>query len=448
MAEVRQTARDLRAVVARRVGTGRRVALLSGDATLRTLLEQNRCTVLADPPGFAELSAFAPQVVVGFDGLLAEGARGVEALRAAAPEAELVLSFANPAAASTLVRALAGESTPAAASELDVRAWLRASGWVVESRDPIVTGVGTGRLSADTESALRGLFEQLHPDAAADRFVVVARRGVEPSPVDRVAGLTTLIVAGAELHALEGTLKSIAGQLHQPLDVLVATSRAAVEVEPLCAPLKGRAGFSVSVLEGAGHDPLEATNAALVRARGQYLGCLEAGELLDRAHVGGLVDALKNGTVAWALSGAPGLEGPFALHAWLDAAAVHRGRWLVDRERLGAFSLSFAAGLPLAEAVLFARLAALFTPAVVGKITLDSPRRPASSVTEVLSATGARPLRSLTDALRAPAQVELVEVLLERLSARSGTAAQLVRRVIDAARDARQRAADDRRSAQ
>ena len=135
-------------------------------------------------------------------------------------------------------------------------------------------------------------------------------------------------------------------------------------------------------------DPLARTNFGLSRARGQFICCLEAGELLERNHLSSLVRRLGTGTEAWALSSAPvELGRRFELKRWLEAGAVQRGRYLVDRERLGSFPLQFAEGLALGEAMLFCRLAALFAPAVTGEApTLDSQRTVSSSPAALLEA--------------------------------------------------------------
>src|SRR5512141_2478923 len=117
-----QTAADLRSLVARRVGAKRRVAALAADAPLAAALEANGCTVLM-APSLDALKDFRPEVVVACDGLLsAEG--GLAVLGDAAPEAELVFSFANAASASVLLGALEGHSPPPTVSEQDVAAAL------------------------------------------------------------------------------------------------------------------------------------------------------------------------------------------------------------------------------------------------------------------------------------------------------------------------------------
>lgn len=194
-----QTVGDLRTLVARRVGVKKRVALLSGDAALVAALEGNQCTVLVDPDSLEAVEAFRPECVVGFDGLLSEGPKGLEGLRRVAPDAEVVLSFANAASASVVVQAATGGDVHAAWSEASVRDWLRSCGYVVASRDVVLGGHQPSALSADVEASLRQWLEQVNPHAAADRFLVVARRGVEASPVAREAGLTSVVVCGDDV---------------------------------------------------------------------------------------------------------------------------------------------------------------------------------------------------------------------------------------------------------
>ena len=122
-----QTVGDLRTLVTRRAGLRRKVALLAADPGLSQALEQNGCTVLADPASLDEVTAFAPQVVVAFDGFAADGGEGFRKLAQAAPGAELVFSFANASSASVLIRALLGVQ-PGADLQRARRAHLAARG--------------------------------------------------------------------------------------------------------------------------------------------------------------------------------------------------------------------------------------------------------------------------------------------------------------------------------
>lgn len=451
-----QTVGDLRTLVTRRAGLRRRVALLAADPGLAQALEQNGCTVLVDPPSLEAVKEFGPAVVVAFDGFAAEGGDGFRKLAQAAPGAELVFSFANASSASVLIRALLGVSPAPTCSERDVRTWLREAGFVVKARDVVVSPHLSSGLSADTEAALRQLLEQLNPDAAADRLLLVGQRGAEASPPERVAGLTSVILSGGDdAGALEGTLRSVAGQLQRPLELLVISSLSEQRLDELARAAKGRAGLDLVLVGDAPADPLVRTNFGLSRARGQYVCCLEAGELLDRSHLSSLVGRLSTGTEAWALSSPPVEVGRrFELKAWLEQGAVQRGRYLVDRERLGTFPLHFAEGLALGEALLFCRLVALFPPAwAATPCTLDSPRAVSAAPGELLQAMKARPLRTITalDAqLREPPPIEIGAVLQERLAGKSevagrlfGQALDLVERVRHAAEKARAAAKDE-----
>ena len=451
-----QTVGDLRTLVTRRAGLRRKVALLAADPGLSQALEQNGCTLLVDPDSLEAVTAFHPDVVVAFDGFAAEGAEGFRKLAQAAPGAELVFSFANASSASVLIRALLGVSPAPTCSERDVRTWLREAGFVVSARDVVVTPHVSSGLSADTEAALRQLLEQFNPDAAADRLLLVGKRGAEASPPERIAGLTSVILSGGDdAGALEGSVRSVTGQLQSPLELLVISPLSEQRLDEVARSAKGRAGLNLVLVGDAPADPLVRTNFGLSRARGQYVCCLEAGELLDRSHLSSLVSRLTAGTEAWALSSPPVDVGRrFELKTWLDQAAVQRGRYLVDRERLGTFPLHFAEGLALGEAMLFCRLVALFPPAwTPSPCTLDSPRTVSAASGELLEAMRARPLRTILplDAqLQPPAPIDVGEVLHERITGRSevagrlfGQALDLVERLRQAAEQARADAKDE-----
>lgn len=436
---------DLRTLVTRRAGLKRRVALLVPDEAMRASLEQNGCTVLVDPPSVESLAEFAPDVVVAFDGFASERAESFKRLASSVPQAELIFSFANSAAAGLLLRGLLGVTPSPASSERDVRSWLTSAGYVVRSRDVVVMPHVSVPLSADTEAALRQVFEQLNPEAAADRLLLVATRGIEASQADRTKGLTSVIVSAADdVGALEGTVRSIAGQLRKPLELIVVSPLPEFELDSAFRTVRGRAGLELVVKGGVVGDSLARTNVGLELARGQYVACVEAGELLERSHLSTLVKRLEEGTAAWALSGDVGTR--FELRAWLEAGAVHRSRYVVDRERIGSFAYLFAEGVELAEAMMFCRLAALFPPSwLPGPSTVDVTRVVKSEPAALREVLAARPLRTLSSIdLRAPEPVDLVEEVQTRVTARSETAGkwfvrgrELVDRVRDAAEKAR-----------
>ncbi len=427
-----QTVGNLRTLVTRRAGVRRKVALLVPDAELVQALEHNQCTVLVDPPSLDELTAFGPDVVLAFDGFLSQGVSGLHAVTRAVPQAEVMVCFANSSSASLLIRSLQGLAPTPSSSETQVCSWLAEAGLVVKARDVVVTAHVNTALCADTEAALRQLFEQLNPDAAADRLLLVAKPGVDViSAKENIPGLTSVVVSALDdVTALEGTLRSLLGQLQRPLEVVVVSSLPQAQLEEAVARAKTTSGIEVQTRGQAPSDALAQTNIGLELARGQYVCAVEAGELLERAHLSALVSRLAQGTEAWALSSPPHEMGArFELKQWLDAGMVHRGRFVVDRSRLGTFPLRFAEGVEWAEAILFCRLAALFSPAwSAGPCTLDSERRVPSSSRALVQAMVGRPLRTvetLEAQLRELKPVELNEVLQQRMAQHSPTAGKL-----------------------
>ncbi len=417
-----QSVADLRTLVARRAGVGRRVVVLASDGPLVSVLEQNQCTVLADPSSLQDLTAFAPEVVVAFDGLVSEGVVAFEAIAAAAPQATLLFSFAHAASASGALQALVGAPQVRAQSEREVRAGLARAGYVVESRDIVVVPHAPSGLSADTEAALRQLFEQLNPDAAIDRLLVVAVRGAPVAEVERVPGLISVIVSsGTDLPPLEGTLAALAGQARGPLEVLVASALPHELFDRAVSRLRARASLDVHRVETAASDSAGRTNAGLARARGQYVAFLEAGELVGPLHLASLHATLEASTAAWAIASPPSLAPPFALVRWLEAGVVPRARWLIDRARLGPFALTFAEGTPLAEHLLFTRLALLFPPALASTGPSDSLPTSVHATDDLRAKLAGRPLQTLTSLealfVHEPLAVQLEQRVTERLEA-------------------------------
>ncbi len=413
MATTGQSVGDLRTLVTRRVGSQRRVALLGTDGGLLRGIEANGCTVLVDPASTEEMTAFQPDVVVAFDGFAQDdGAGAFDLLARSLPQAELVFSFANAASATAAIGALTGATPTRALAERDVRQWLRSAGFVVTSRDLVVVPHAPSGLSADTEAAFRQLFEQLNPDAAVDRVLYVARRGVVASPADRTPGLLSVVVSsGPTVSALATTLVSLGNQPQRPLEVVVASPLSLEQTDSVFAKLRARPGISVVTVASTSADWAERTNAGIAAAQGQYLACLEAGDTVSPSHFGPLVQALAAGTRAWALGFVAGTSPltTFSLANWLRAEMVHRQALVVDRDRVATFPLSFAEGVDGAEAMRFARLAALFEPEwrlppMPGvECGRAQPTSDADAVQTVLAVTRTRPLRvlrSLTDWLQ------------------------------------------------
>lgn len=341
-----QTAHDLRSLVVRRAGRQRRVALLSSDAALARAIEANGCTVLVDPEGALALGEFEPDVVVGLDGIAAPDALAL--ISGAVPSAELVFSCANSGAAGGLIAQLTGREAQQGQSEAQVRAWLASAGYEIAACDRVVVPFQPSGLALDAEAALRALLEQLNPEAAADRWLWVCKPGAAKRDGARVAGLLSAVVFDGP--GRETTLAALERQSQKPLEV-------------------------VSTLEAA---------------RGQYLAQLMPGDTLSRDHFARLVAALQRGVSAWALES---VEAPLEA---LARGAVDCCGYVVDRERLGPFSMTLPRGAPAAEAVLFARLAALFPATLVaGGPSFERAQKPAP-IAEALTALRTRPLRVLT----------------------------------------------------
>ncbi len=410
-----QTAADLRSLVARRVGLKKKVVLLGSDPQLVRALEGNGCTVLADPESLPALTAFAPDAIVAFDGFAREGgAENFAAVTQAAPNADVVFSFANASSASSLLQALVGKPPPPALAEPDVRGWLQQAGLHIVSRDVVIGPHQSTGLAVDAEAQLRQLLEQLNPDAGAERLLLVARRTGAEAAIAKEPGLLSIVVSSAgELSALQGTLASLGAQPQRPMQVVVVTSGNLEEAQRLSGLQAERHGFAVEVLGSGSADFAVRTNKGLTRARGQYVAFLEAGDSVERIHFRQLMKSLDAGTSAWVIARLkqPGVVLPqalFSLPDWLQARATARCAVLIDRLRTGPFPLAFAEGIAEAEPLFLARLAALF-PAITSS-GLPSAERPTAApafdATALQLAMKARPLRAIGPvALAGPAVV-------------------------------------------
>ncbi|MDX2008654.1 MAG: glycosyltransferase family A protein [Myxococcaceae bacterium] len=456
-----QTAHDLRTVVTRRVGVDRRVVVLASDLALVRALEANRCVVLADPSSLDEVTTFQPDVVVAFDGfVLKDGGAAFRSLAQAAGQAELVFSFANAASASTLLLGLTGSTPPVTFAEPEVRRWLASAGYVVNSRDVVVTPHRSTGLSADTEAALRQVLEQVNPDAAADRLLLCAKRGTVASTPDRTEGLVSVVVsAGADEALLAGTLASLLNQHRRPLELIVVATLPLERLDRALEKAKARSGVTAVGLTHASSDSAARTNAGLAAAQGQYVAFAEAGALFSPLHLSGLVRRLEEGTQAWALaaasvSGQPVVERPpvFSVGAWLVAGWVSRLEWLVDTSRLGPFALTFPEGVEQGEAALFTRLSLLFPPAwAPGTPSVEPLAATSVNVSALLEATRARPLRGLVtleQLLAKPPTPDLAALVKERLEAVDPRLGQGVERVAGVLKRVRSAWHDARRDAE
>ena len=404
MSAPQQTAADLRTLVLRRVGEGQRVVLLAPDPALAKALEAAGCTVLKDPGSLDELQEFSPQVVVAFDGLIERG-KGDEtflAIAAAAPRATLLFSFANCASASALLAGLVGHPQPPGLSERDVRAWLAAAGLEVTSREVVVMPHTSTGLSADTEAALRQLLEQLNPEAGVDRVLLGARRGksVVASKPERVKGLVSLLVLGdGDGLSLDASLAAALSQSVRPLEVVCALAHQAPSAARLLERAKEKDGLTVKVVVTGDVGAARMAQRAQAEATGQYLALLRAGDIADKGHLARLQAALQKGTLAWAhalvLRG--GVAPPPVHSPLLRLATGLTGAcgWMLDLDALGTFPVTFAEGIETWETLLYARLAALFPPVLLGPTGVERTKVANEPVGD-WSALEARPLRMLT----------------------------------------------------
>lgn len=406
MSAPQQTAGDLRTLVLRRVGEGKRVVLLAPDEALGKALEAARCTVLKDPASLDELSAFDPEAVVAFDGLIERG-RGEEmfaALASAAPRAALLFSFANCASASALLAGLLGRPQPPGLSEREVRGWLAAAGLEVSSREVVVMPHAPTGLSADTEAALRQLLEQLNPEAGVDRVLLGAAASPSPRPKTsdlrpRTAGAVSVLVLGdGDALALDASLASALAQTVRPLQVVCALPREEAGAKRMVERARDLDGVSVSVVITGDVEPARMAQRAQALATGQYLAVLRAGDVADKGHLARLHGALTRGTQAWAHALATrGNVAPPHSTALARLAGGHTEAcgWMLDLEGLGTFPVSFAEGVAAWESLLYARLMALFPPVLLGPTGVERTRVAQEPLGD-WSALEARPLRMLT----------------------------------------------------
>lgn len=452
-----QTAADLRTLVLRRVGEAKRVVLLAPDPALARGLEASGCRVLEDPASLDEVREFAPQVVVAFDGLVERG-RGAEtfaALREGAPEATVLFSFASCASASAALAALQGQPQPPGLSEREVRGWLAAAGLEVASREVVVMPHAPTGLSADTEVALRQLLEQLNPDAAVDRLLLSARpgdgAGAAPGAAhaaERVKGQVSLLVLGdGDAGALDASVASALAQTVRPLQVVCATAREGAPAR-LFERARDKEGLAVKRVATGEVEPARMAQRAQDEATGQYLALFRAGDVADKGHLGRLQKALGRSTAAWAHASVAraGLTPPPLGSALgrLATGLTEACGWMIDLDQVGTFPVTFAEGVAPWESLLYARLAALFPPVLLGPTGVERTRLPTEPLND-WTALEARPLRLLTTLqeqlqlatppLQPPAADVLARALGRSLEARApqlyGKLKKAAKRIID-----------------
>ncbi len=383
---------DLRSVVARSVGLGKRVSLLSGDVQLSALLEQNKCQVQLDPESFEHLGEFRPTVVVAFDGLAAASESVLADLRKAAPQAELLLSFANGAASSQLLSRLCEQDGEPGLLPASVEEKLSGAGYAVAGREVVVELMPPTNLAPSTESALRRLFEQLNPIAACDRLVWKCQVNASGKKKEQpVKGRLSVVMVTPRAGLLE-RLRSLPNLPVDSTEVIVvgeAALAAVVDDASLKAwakPLKLVHVVSDSSITST------ALNAGLAASTGQWIVFAEDPAATEQwPH---LLQALKTGARAWSvLSDAPFLSAR-QLEAWVESPSANRAAWCIDRKRLGSFPLQFSTEAQAADALLFVRLMSLFEPEVV-LVPKVATSGALTKLSDVLKLTASRPLQRL-----------------------------------------------------
>jgi hypothetical protein len=414
------TTNDLRTLIARKSGLKKRVALLATDDALVSLLKNNGHEVLANPENQDAITHFDPQLIIGFDGLLSDE-NGLKLVSQSAPQAELILSFANAAASTEILAALCDSRAHNGFSKREVERRLAQNGYVNHSIESVVMPRESVPLSADTEAKLRQLFEQLNAQAAVERFVIHAKRGATPSRADTQKGVLSIVVCdSSDESALQGTLSSIARQMTKPMEVIVVSNR---NTDDAVRALKGRNQVTVHQMLTTLTSKHLQWNAGLKECTGQYVSFLEAGVLLDVNYFSKLKLALQNSTRAWAVA-----HVEHSLPALLTSASVQSARCLFDVTALGQFSLSWADD-EAAEQMLFARVFSLFEPIFVPACSVDFPFTP-RTLDAVIGVLKERPLQELRPLLFRFSRASVEKVVLDSLKEKAPTLIPLAQRTL------------------
>ncbi len=383
----------LHAWVLEQVEAGARVLLLAPDEVLARRLVDAGCTVLglagASEPALSlaeRLDGLAPtHVVLSGAGCPPDFEETLRTVARAVPSATLLVGARNAASSTALLEMLSGHA-PAlpGATEASLTRCFSALGLKVLARRAVPCQPRTTPLAAGTEAALRGLLAQLSPVTGADVLLYAlapSGAGEEVASRAHVPGLLSVVLWAGESQArplLDEALFSLACQEQQPLEIVLVTPFRDDASRELLERYQALGDYTFELVEA---EPQAAFAEGLRRARGQYLAFLDAACVVYPGHYVKLVQALRDGEAAWAVSRArrTPIEGPerfvpskrpLPLGEHLEPAQLHREPSLlfalvVDRSRLGPFPLEQAARsafeLPL-------RLAAFFAPTFLGGI--------------------------------------------------------------------------------
>lgn len=404
---VREAGGLLETFVLGRVRAGARVGLVGEARALAAALRERGCEVY-EAPGAAwdAPPGFAPScVVLGADVAASLETSGLVALRASAPEAELLVALHNAGAASALLQTLLG-TAPArpGLSEKLLLMRLREAGYRLTHRQARPCDPRTTALAHDAELALRSLLAQLVPTSLVDEGVYAAVPDVAEHPT-LVPGLLSVVLwCGTPVpHALlDEALFSLACQEQHPLELLLAApegtdlsvARASLERYARLGTFTAR-----EVLGAPGHVLIKAVG----QARGQYLSFLDTRCVVYPGHFAQLVRALEEGSAAWAVARAsrtelePAATGlpyvrakiPFPLGERLELEHLLKAPALflalvVDRTRVGSFPLAPEDPVDGRLPDLPVQLGALFEPVFVAGIASCEVRQEGSGAPEPL----------------------------------------------------------------
>ncbi|QRO01289.1 glycosyltransferase family 2 protein [Archangium violaceum] len=433
--------------VLEQVGAGARVLLLARDEVLAERLVSAGCTVLdmagaseSDSPLTEMLGWLAPShVVLSGDGGPSALEETLRAVAQAVPSATLLVGARNAASSTALLETLSGQA-PAVlgATEESLSRCFSSLGLKVLARRAVPCQPRTTALAAGTEAALRGLLAQLSPTTEAEVLLyALAPSGVpEESPAPAlVPELLSVVLWAGEAQArplLDEALFSLACQEQHPLEVVLVTPSKDEAARELLERYQAIGGYTFQLVEA---EAPVAFAEGTCHARGQYVAFLDAACVVYPDHYVKLVQALRDGSAAWAVSRArrtpvQGSERfvshkrPLPLGEHLEPTHLHQEPSLlfalvVDRSRLGPFRLERAAER---AAELTLRLTALFEPTFLGSIASCEQR---FTGTEKEGPAGPPPeLRMLTS-------LGAVEDRVERARADGASAKGMRHRVID-----------------
>lgn len=383
----------LRAWVLEQVGAGARVLLLTRDEALAERLVSAGSTVLdlagapeSDGPLAERLRRLAPtHVVLSGDDPRAGLEEELRALAEAVPSATLLVGARNAASSSALLETLSrGVSPVPGTTEESLSRCFSSLGLRVLARRAVPCRTRTTALAAGTEAALRGLLAQLSPATEAEVLLyALAPSGARWEAPSRafVPGLLSVVLWAGEAQArplLDEALFSLSCQEQQPLEIVLVTPSRDEAARALLERYQSIGGYTFELVDADARAPFA---EGLRRARGQYVAFLDAACVVYPDHYVKLVQTLRDGSAAWAVSRAlrTRLEGaerfvphkrPLPLGESLEPTQLLGEPSLlfaltVDRSRLGPFPLERAAER---SSELPPRLAALFEPAFLGGI--------------------------------------------------------------------------------